>query len=112
MPHIADEAILINVDIEQWSVAAQRQRNFHLQGKVSVNKRRDRHIGDNVAIINDDAVFIDNQVFDIFNAAGSIEKYRFMAECNRDVLPASFREYLLIFIGAVMSIDNKAFHPN
>ena len=74
MAQIADKAILINVDIQQWAVAAQRDGDFCFQCKMFGKQRRDGHISDNVAIINNDAFFIGNQIFNIFDTARCIQK--------------------------------------
>src|SRR5208337_457236 len=77
---------------------------------MSFNKRRKRHIGDDVAIANNNSFIFNNKVFDIFDTAGSIKQNRLVSESNRNAFPIIFWKYLGIFFSAVMSIDDKSPH--
>ena len=67
-----------------------------------------RHIGDDVAVVNDDAFVFGNQVFNIFDAACGIQQNRLMTKSDRNALPIIFWKSLGIFFRAVMRIDNKS----
>jgi len=77
---------------------------------VPFQERFKRKVGDNIAVVNDDAAVLSDQIPDILDAARRVQKHGFMAENDGNVPPSALRERFPVFLRAVMRVDDKTLH--
>jgi len=56
--HIADKAFGVNIDVEKRPMAAKRECDLRLEFKMPIDQSCNRKIGDDVTIINENAVVL------------------------------------------------------
>jgi len=107
MAEIANLVFVVETHVQNGSVSAQYQSRFRLSLLMKSQERLQGQAGDHVSVITEDGFVFTNEIFNIFEASGGVEKDLFMPEVDGHAPPLPIRKFLQIDIRTVMRVDDK-----
>ena len=106
---VADRPLRVEADIPKGAVAPEGERNLAPACRMGGHELRQRKVGEDVAVIDEDRLVIFQKILDVLEPAGRVEKDRLVAKEDRHPLPAPAGKGLDVGFGAVVGVDDEPF---